>query len=896
MDVVFRPCYRLALLIAGVVCFYHSASAQDSDDLSADHGRLLASFDFEEQLRLDWSHLFLQEPSLPPKDLFFTAESDPLYAAEGERSLKFTLRGGSVSYRTREHLLIPAEANANYLARVWVRTEGFNVAGARIELRIVDEDLVTAEQSDTDPLLAATLAEFASEAVRTNGEWVLLSVPFDTRGEATQSGGRLRIVPSLQIVQPDFIASLGATGLLPLTEDVSGSAWFDGVELWRMPTIDFYPLDQGIGFAGEPFACRVMVSDPIDPAPKVTITLRDLDGVTLGVDEFVASRNNGGVHRPLPITEPGWYDAHLVVRSDAGVIAERHHSILALRPPIRREQRGVPRFGYSFEDWSTSDLPAITDVLSVLDPGVVEFSIWPPRNDDAPLGESIEPMRTTIEAQRRARRDVLFAIPRVHPSIAENAGTMPEDVATVLMLDASLWAPMLERWLVQFGTTVDRWRLASEADAPAMGGFPEKLVQIMDDLVADPVLSVPTPLDGEVWGEAPYLVASRAYTARAQAEFLGTNDASPPVTVSVASPPESWRRRDQLDAMAHRLLAAWRGGAERVLMPMQTRDEGFQPAMFAWATLGPALEGRSFEGELHASETATCLVADGQHGMLIVAWSDQLNTSERIELPLGTERVTVESMDGRSWSVASSDGVHALDLTSTPIIVRDADPSVVQLASSMTFEPSSVESRRGPQRLRFVIENPFDETVDGEIELLAPEGWSFEPTRVSLHMLAKDHAYVETVVRWGQIPTLGIHAIPVRLKIGGAQLVDARVNVPLSVVSPGLDIEADWALAKAAPSGRSVVVVTMAVTNRGAVAVDLEATAVAWRVGRERVVISNLQSGERAVRRIQFNVDLKRLMGHDIRLSVYEVNGSAAVAIGIPVVATTGRAVVVVEE
>lgn len=893
---MFRPCYRLALLVAVVVCFHHSAPAQDTDELSADHGRLLASFDFEEQLRLDWSHLFLQEPTLPPKDLFFTAESDPLHAAEGERSLKFSLRGGSVSYRIREHVLIPAEANANYLARVWVRTEGFNVAAARIELRIVDEDLLTVEPTGTDPLLGATLAEFSSEPIRTNGDWVLLNVPFDTRGEAARAGGHLRIVPSLQIVQPNFIAPLGATRLLPLSEDVSGTAWFDGVEIWRMPTIDFYPLHHGVGFAGDPFAVRVMVSDPIDPAPTVFVTLRDLDGIILAVDEFVAVRTDGGVDRPLPITAPGWYDVEMVVRSDAGVIAQEHHSILALRPATSRDQRGVPRFGYSFEEWSTNELPAIVNVLDVLDPGVVEFSIWPPRNDDAPLGESIQPMRTMIEAQRRARRDVLFAIPRVHPTIALNAGTMPEDVATIFMLDASLWAPMLERWLVHFGTTVDRWRLASEADAPAMGGFPEQLVDLMVDLVADPVLSVPTPLDGEVWGEAPYLVASRAYTARAQAGLLGRNDATPAVTILVSPPPESWRQRDQLDAMAHRLLAAWRGGAERVLVPMKTLDDGFLPPMLAWATLGPALEGRSFQGELHASETATCFVADGLQGMLVVAWSDQLNGSERIELPLGTEQVTVESMDGRSWSVASSDGVHALDLTSTPIIIRDADPSVVQLASSMTFEPSSVESRRGPQRLRLVFENPFDVGVDGEIELLAPEGWSFEPARSPLHMLANGRAYVETVVRWDQIPTLGVHAIPVRLQIGGAQLVDARVHVPLSIVSPGLDIEADWTLANAAASGRSVVVVTMAVTNRGAVPVDLEAIAVAWRVGRERVLISNLQPGERAVRRIQFNVDLKRLMGHDIRLSVHEVNGSAAVAIGIPVVATSGQAVVVVEE
>jgi hypothetical protein len=351
----------------------------------------------------------------------------------------------------------------------------------------------------------------------------------------------------------------------------------------------------------------------------------------------------------------------------------------------------------------------------------------------------------------------------------------------------------------------------------------------------------------------------------------------------LAAPPQDWRARDQVNAMARRILAAWRGGAARILAPLNHGPQGFDAPALAWATLGSALEGRSFAGELHASMTATCLVAQGERGMLIVAWSDHPEGVEQIDLSLGAARVAVESVDGSTWSVSNSEGVHAIELTSTPILIRDADSAVVRLASSLAFKPPDVESRRGPQEIQINLENPFDFAVDGTLELLAPDGWSFEPSRTKVHMAAHGMGRVLATVRWERIPRLGVHSIPVRLKLHGDRVVDARIKVPVAIISPGLDIEADWSVATSPITGRESVIVTMTITNQSDVAIDLEATAVAWRVGRKRVPVSNLLPGERAVRRFQFNVGLDRLAGTEIRLSVDEIDGPAALSIGVPI-------------
>jgi hypothetical protein len=105
----------------------------------------------------------------------------------------------------------------------------------------------------------------------------------------------------------------------------------------------------------------------------------------------------------------------------------------------------------------------------------------------------------------------------------------------------------------------------------------------------------------------------------------------------------------------------------------------------------------------------------------------------------------------------------------------------------------------------------------------------------------------------------------------------------LEIVSPGIEAEADWSLVKSAVTGDESVLVTLKVTNSSSEAMNLEAVAVAWRVGRERAPISNLQPGESAIRRFEFQAGIDQLAGTEVRLSLHEVDGAAAVAISVPI-------------
>ena len=100
-------------------------------------------------------------------------------------------------------------------------------------------------------------------------------------------------------------------------------------------------------------------------------------------------------------------------------------------------------------------------------------------------------------------------------------------------------------------------------------------------------------------------------------------------------------------------------------------------------------------------------------------------------------------------------------------------------------------------------------------------------------------------------------------------------------------------MAAALVDGRDGVVVTMEVTNRGSQPVDLEAIAVAWQIGRERIRISDLEPGDHAIRRFQFKAGMDRLAGTEILVTVADVDGPDAVVVAVPIAGKTQRTVVV---
>ena len=628
-----------------------------------------------------------------------------------------------------------------------------------------------------------------------------------------------------------------------------------------------------------------MIDDPIEPTPIIEIQVLDLDGVVVHRDRFTAVSDGRPVDRDLPELGPGWYDVRMRALGDGKVIAQSGGSILVVHDRPRHRDRSGPHFGYSFQDWSTSELSSLQRFLEVLDPGVVEFSMWPVGNDAAPVEQAIAPMQQLLELQRSSRREVLLALDRVHASIAEEIDVEPSEIAVVFDAEISTWMPEVERWLLAFGGSVDQWRIASPDEGTAIKGIPNTLENLVNELVVEPALAIPVGIESPWSGAWPYLVAGSEHDAGVIEAGLtaGESGSVKGVTLVMESPSAGWSRRDRVQEMSHRIISAWKNGAKQILSSAPKVGSDIDATNLAWACLGNALSSRRLKGELHVSNFATCLIADGDAGLLVIAYANGVDRTEIIELPLGTPTVSVESIDGTKWTVANANGVHHIEVTSMPVVIRDADSEIVSLASSMRFSPQRIRSMRGTREIELVVRNPYAHVLDGEIEFMAPDGWRFEPVRQKVRIGAHAEVRVPTAIRWDGIPELGSESIQVKLTMSGGGQLDARVQLPIDVVSPGIEIAADWSVVTSAVSGRDSVLLTAEVSNMSEEAMNLEAVAVAWRIGRERALISNLQPGETAIRQFEFKAGLDRLDGTEVLLSLHEVDGAAAVAIRVPI-------------
>ena len=844
-------------------------------------------FDFEDIQKADWSHVFEQAHGLPPKDRFFTANVDDLRRADGDWSLRIDILGGSVSYRTRPEIVLPASIDSRFQFAGEVRTTGLVNASARLEVRLVDGDLLDNAHASgaSDAVESSTIARFTSESVRTVGAWTRLVVDVDTSSsECREVGDDLRFVVAMQVVQPGFDEdSTGGRSPrgTPRIEDVTGTVWFDGLAIWQLPWIDFRTVaDAGIVRQPSPVDLRIAIDDPIEPVPAVTLEIRDLDGGLVERRPIRALSSGRPVVASIRPELPGWYRAKLLVDGGAGAPSERDLTFLLLPEERERRRNEAPRIGYAMSEWRAGDLPTIADVLDRLDPGLVEFSIWPPGNDEIGSTDAIAPLKSILARQRSNYREPLLAIDRIHRGLADAARIAPTEVRAAVLGDASLVRDSLESWFDRFGTLVDRWRIPGDVRSERE---PVALRGLMRVLIADPVLSVDRAPGGDPprWADEPYVLATEDLSASAMTDLFDRSPL-PGGAVRITPPADDWRPRDRVDATARRLLAAWRAGAEQLILPWDA-TRGPDPAMLAWTGLDRAISGRRFGGVVPTNPTAHCWIAMDARNAEFIVWSDRIDEMETVRLPVGVERVELVGLGGEVRSASASGGMLEVEVGSTPIRVRGISPLAANLVAGLRFESAGVDLAAGPGTVDLIVENPGAVAMEGRIAIEAPRGWSIDPERPVIRAAAGETTRIPLEIRWATPPVPGELRLPVRIDVESERSIGFEVDLPLRIRNDVLEVRTDWALTTSAVDGRQGIVVSAEVINHGDRPLDLQLEAVAWHTGRERRPISSLAPGERAVRRFHFKRSLESLAGTDIRVVITEIGGPFGVTTLIPV-------------
>ncbi len=849
--------------------------------------RLIHRFDFEEIQKADWSHVFQQADGLPPKGRFFTANVDEDERRHGDWSLRIHIFGGSVSYRTRPEVRLPANVDSRIQLVGSVRTLDLRHASARLEVRLVDGDLLDRSHAAgmSDAIEVATVASFVSEAVRTEGEWRQLVVDVDTSSEACRAASSdLRFVVAMQVTQPGFDQEAGMQRTVagdPRIEDVTGTIWFDDLAIWQLPWVDFRTVSpSGIVRYPAPVELRIAVDDPIEPVPAVMLEIRNLEGQLVERRPIRALSSGRPLIADVEVPVPGWYHARLLVNGAGPEQTVQDLSVLVLPEKASSRSSGVPSLGYSISDWKAADLGAIATVIDQLNPGAIEFSIWPEANDELTSTDAIPSLKKVFERQRAGYREPMLAVDRLHRGLARAARLRPAEVYAAMLGDDSISLASLESWMDRFGTIVDRWRIPG-----GMRSGPEltNLREVMKNLVADPLLTISQSPDtiSTPWGDELFVMGNSDLSAITMADLFAPEFVSK-ATIRIESPPTNWISKDRVDAAARRVLVAWRANADRILFPWNP-SSGPDSTMLAWTGLNEALSGRRFKGEIPVSSSARCWVAGDSDESHLVVWSELHGSTELVRVPVGEQPVEVVDLEGRRRWVTPRRGMLELVVGSTPMVIHGVSTAAVEIAARMRFEPEVMDLAAGPQNVHLLIHNPTLVALEGQASIDVPRGWSIEPARPRVRIAAGATVRVPVEIRWTNPPVAGEMRLPIAVRLEADSTIRFDTEIQLEVRNETLEVRTDWALTTSAVDGSPGIVVSAEVINHGDRPMDLQMEAVAWHSGRERRPISALQPGERAVRRFHFKGGLARLAQTDVRVIITEFGGPLGVTSIIPI-------------
>ena len=494
---------------------------------SADDGRILHRFDFEErddgnyeQTPMHWARVV--GPGLPH---YCRGALSSDAAHTGRYSFRLDLNGGSVLYRLAPGV-IEVRPDAHYRVAGFVRTSALTYAKARLTAWFVDENglMIPGSVRHSRPYAAGDEPGVAADA------WVPLSI------ELTPQSNKARgIVLEIGLLQP---AQLGpdsqtrrdgdkelTTDLTRFREDVRGSVWFDDVIVSRVPAVRLERGQAGNVFPrGRPVTFAAVVDDT--PPGDLTADVRVVDadgrqrasvrGAFRGDDD---EKHTAHVDFALPPLPAGWYEATFNVagrgmtREDgsAGSTVRRVAFVVLAddAPPGPADARvTVDATHLSSAEWA--DLPRLLPTLAA---GRVKLAVWSRRNDLTPAGsEALDALIADLDPLRIRPTAVFAAPPRELAELAGGGGWLALERLLPRSLDAlpdapsidaasaaELWHSSLSYLVSRHAHQIDRWQVGRDDDAelfvrePRMRRVYTAFDNAIRKLTARPTVAMPWP-------------------------------------------------------------------------------------------------------------------------------------------------------------------------------------------------------------------------------------------------------------------------------------------------------------------------------------------------------------------------------------------------------------------
>ena len=823
------------------------------------------------------------------------------HRTSGDFALHLGLNGGNVG-AFLEVGAVPAVPGSSYLITARVRTEQLERASAALVACLLD---------DTGQPLADS--RVAVEHIQTQGDWQHISVRLD--GDFDFAAW---IALELYLTQPDEPDRDPLLGQRVPYEDVAGSAWFDDIAIWQVPSIEV-ATQSPIG----------VIRDPQRPA--LTVHVKDLTGHRLQSDVRIFSYDGrlvGQRERAVGDGEPsiwgwepklpayGWYYVDLRVYDSTSTAARSadtsEHSVARAisaflwmpdRPAI--DLHDAARLRLLADDIPDDELALIPDIMHATGLRSVLLSAWAHDTTLYNLEQRLNQLDELLRRIDGPAYDTVFSFHPVPDALATLAGLDTHDPLMMIHGDLPTLQPWLEPVFSRHGQRVSQWQFGTPDEAYAfLQG--DRLAGIIQDVNRYFRRWVPAPrylIPGRVDQSFPSLADAPVDLAlRSTGAGVATNLAEQlsPTASTRGDLPASRRwvdllpmdadRMDQprrLSDVMRRMLTAWRADAAGVALERGWTAAGTQrhsvlpdATLGAFTTLAHQLAGRRFVAELPLAGGQHAWVFDDANpanaatprGGLIVAWRDgdsDRPEDTRLHAYLG-ERVTRHDLWGNAGPLTMEGGRHVLELDAMPVMVEGIDPQLARMRASFVVDEPMIVSHQGLHTRTIALTNPWPFTVTGTLQFDGPEGWTILPTRHRFSIAAGRTTNIDVQMSFPIAELAGAKLLTAQMNLEAGRNLDIRLATPLQLGLPYIDLEAALSIVD---GGDVVVICTVTNTSEAEQSVYLFGSLPGFP--RNERALMRIKPGETIVQRFHFANALDTLKDTAVRVGIREIQGPA---------------------
>ncbi len=875
----------VAWVVVGVVASESRAAAPESSD------RIVHVFDFDERAsgNLEPVPRFWVPFGGEGFPRFATGSFDESVGHDKPPSFRLDSQGRNVAYRYAGDETT-VEPQSDYLIVGWIHASNLLHARASLSAYYLDRDRL--------PIIGTQqFGGLVGVSDRDAAGWHRVEVFLPAGPLEAKTIGL-----TAWVVQEDVWSTQPKTVRHIARNDITASAWFDDIRIYRLPRVGLATSVLGNVLRPGPSAHLVVsVTDMNADQLRAELEVFDTDERRLLTTPIPVRSGEASPSTTVDLSgiDDGLFHARVRVYADDDVLAERSLVFASVTRATNDERVGVVRsLGVVLDPANRADAVTELAMLRTLGTGSLKIPVWSGLASVPDLADAQGATDAMLFELLKARVAITGVFAGPPSDLVRSAGAYPRSLMEMLDDDPVAWRSYLVRIVAPYSSVFRSWQVGPDDDEatvadPRLPRLIDLVRTEMETLTTAPNLTSPGSLSWESTTGAdkaddfsltldssilPRFVLSHLDEYRARGKRVSSIYLQP-------SSPDGVDRLGQLRDWCKRLVYARATGVETVFVP--------QPWFTRETVAGPVTEPTSEYVLLHtiadvigdATPASPVYVAPGvtaltfnDHDTTVLAmWDDLAGPSGRThDIQLGSATTQIDMFGRQNALERTEDGRQRVTLGSAPTFVRGVERWLVMFRTLLSFSPESIEFSIDEHHVELTIENPYDQPIEGSARIDPPTGWDMSPRRFTFALAPGEKTTQSFTVRFDRDETAGTKTLTAHFELQ----TDKRIPliVPLVLKLGTADLEA-WGLAIFVGDR---LIVRHGVTNLSDEPLSFRGYAVAPRRLRQYRIVNSIEPGRSTTMEYSFK-DPESLRGRTIRLQLREINGPRIHNIEVPI-------------